>query len=73
MGEMFKNHNSGFLFARPSFIEGMARIFDFGGTLNTYNDSPNGAVADKRALSEDWKSVGNTLRTALAEYRSSIE
>lgn len=73
MGGLFKDHNSDFLFARPSFIGGMARILDFGGTLNMYNESPNEAIADLRALAEDWRAVGNTLRSALAEYRSSIE
>lgn len=27
----------GIIYARPSFLEGMARIFDFGGTLNEYD------------------------------------
>jgi hypothetical protein len=72
MSELFTNHNSDFLFARPSFLGGMARIFDFGGTLKIYNDSPNGAIADEKALRADWKAVGDCLRSALAEYRSSI-
>lgn len=72
MGELFKDHNSDFLFARPSFIGGISKILDFGGTLKIYNESPNERIADIKALSEDWKAVGSALRSALAEYRSSI-
>ena len=71
MTELFEDYCLDFLFARPSFIGGIARTLDFGGTLNAYNDSPSGEIADFRALSEDWKAVGNALRSALAEYRSS--
>ena len=70
MTELFKGHHSDFLFARPSFIGGVARIFDLGGTLKTYNYSLSEEEADLRAISEDWKAVGNTLRRALEEYRT---
>ena len=33
------SYYSSFLFAEPSFLEGMARVVDFGGTLNEYNRS----------------------------------
>ena len=72
MTELFRYHNSDFLFARPSFIGGIARILDLGGTFKVYNDSPLEEGADLKAISEDWKAVGNTLRDALAEYRTSI-
>ena len=35
-----------FLCARPSFVEGMARILDFGGNLDQYNQSITPAQAD---------------------------
>ena len=53
---------SDFLFARPSFIEGMARLFDFGGTLNEYNTV---LMTDETALALDWASVGADLWDAL--------
>lgn len=59
-----------FLFARPSFIEGMARIMDFGNTLNEYNDSPE---PDEIALHLDWLSVGNNLRQAMKIYGTKTE
>jgi hypothetical protein len=46
------------LFARPSFAEGMARIMDFGNTLNEYNRTPD---PDAIALSADWNAVAEDL------------
>ena len=54
------------LFARPSFIEGVARIFDLSGTLSTYNRREAGEQADYLALSSDWYAVGNDMRRAAA-------
>ena len=45
------------LFASPSFVEGVARLVDFGGTLNVYNTSESGNEADFRALSSDVAAV----------------
>lgn len=50
-------------FARPSFLEGMARILDFGGVLNQY-DWPS----DVDALRSDWEMVGRDMRDAIAAY-----
>jgi len=58
-----------FLAARPSFVEGVARIFDFGGTLNEYNQSLTPAQADAlafradiEALRQDVLATGEQLR-----------
>jgi hypothetical protein len=56
---------STFLFARPSFLEGLARAFDFGGTLQEYNLSRTGAEADLRALQADVQAVGEDLKEAV--------
>lgn len=53
---------SSFLFARPSFWEGAARILDFGNTLTEYNQSLAPEQADYFALSADWKAVGRDIR-----------
>lgn len=53
-----------FLFARPSFIEGCARVLDFGDTLNEYNTALSPEQADAIALYLDWLAVGNDLRGA---------
>jgi hypothetical protein len=63
-------NRSYFLFARPGFIGGAARLFDFAGTLNTYNISASGDLADVRAFQEDWKAIGDDMRAALEIYRS---
>lgn len=54
-----------FLFARPSFSSGAARVLDLGGTFDQYNASPTGDEADMRALSNDWVVVGETMREAI--------
>lgn len=53
------------LYARPSLCEGIARIVDLGGTLDLYNESSDGAAADRAALASDWYAVGQDLRKAL--------
>lgn len=73
---MLSNY-TGFLFARPSFLEGIGRLFDIGGTLNEYNTSPTPQEADRIALTADWMSVGDALTSAMAatapEYWARIE
>jgi hypothetical protein len=61
-----------YLFARPSFLTGIARIADPFGTLNTYNTSPSGLLADYRALYSDWATVGDDLRTAIELYKEQV-
>lgn len=55
------------LFARPSFLEGMGRLVDFGNSLNLYNVSDSPEDADWEALLSDWEIVGDDIRRALAE------
>ena len=45
---------SDFLYARPSFLEGMARVMDIGGALNEYNNFLSDEDADFVALWMDW-------------------
>ena len=56
---------SDYLFARPSFVEGIGRMVDVSNSLNTYNYSRNGAEADARAIYQDWKALGHDVRVAL--------
>lgn len=48
---------SSFLFAQPSFLEGIARIFDFSNSLPEYNFSDLVIEADSWAITNDWMSV----------------
>ena len=70
MNELFEGYYSDFLFARPSLIGGVAKLFDFGGTLKMYNESPSERLADLNAASQDWKAIGSALRMALREYQA---
>ncbi len=53
------------LYAQPSFIEGVARVFDFSASLSEFNRSLTGEQADYCALRADWLAVGDDLRRAL--------
>ena len=58
---------STFLMAEPSFVEGVARILDFGNTLTEYNRAPSDEQADAAALEADWKAVAEDLARAFAK------
>jgi hypothetical protein len=60
---------STFLFARPSWWSGAARIFDWAGTLNSYNTFGSPDEADWYALAADWYAVGDDLRASIQEAR----
>ncbi|MDA1349683.1 MAG: hypothetical protein O3A47_12600, partial [Chloroflexi bacterium] len=59
---------SDFLYAQPSFLEGFARILDFGNTLNVYNESETGEDADETALWMDWGMVGSEMAGAAQRF-----
>jgi hypothetical protein len=64
---------STFLFARPSFAEGAARIVDFGDTLREYNTSLTSEQADYLALFADWRQVGMDIQRATLEYSRQVK
>ena len=55
-------------------MSGAARLFDFGGTLNTYyrvlDENPN--EADARAIAADWRIVGGDIAAAIEFFDASI-
>ena len=57
-----------YLFARPSFLEGVGRLFDVAGALNEYNIVPPREVANARALLADWMAVAADFRSAVAQF-----
>lgn len=59
-------HYSDFLFARPSFLEGVARVLDIGATLQEYNAHATPQEADRAAIANDWRAIGADLRQAMA-------
>jgi hypothetical protein len=54
-----------FLFTRPSFLAGVARLLDLGAQIDVYNQSATPSEADARALYSDWRMVGEDLHTAI--------
>ena len=56
------------LFARPSVVEGAARLWDFGATLQQYNESKSEKEADINALNSDWQAVGDDISVAIEKY-----
>jgi hypothetical protein len=61
-------NNSFYLFARPSFCEGVARVLDLGGTLQIYNESKTEEEADLKAIENDWLAVGLDMKEAINKY-----
>lgn len=62
----------GKLYARPSLIEGMSRNMDIFNTLRAYNESPTEAEADITALKNDWRAVGDDLRSSISNYEHKL-
>ena len=61
-----------FLCARPSFLEGVSRLFDFGGTLNEYNRSMTPEQSDYLAVLADWQIIGVDMARALDDERAKL-
>ena len=55
-------------YARPGFFEGMARIMDFGNTMNRYPKYRSATEEDTFALRSDWITVGDDIRAAVREF-----
>lgn len=61
-----------FLFATPSVIEGIGRIFDFAGSLQAYNESSTTEEADTLALYNDFKAVGRDIYEASEKFNKTV-
>ena len=59
-----------YFFVRPTFLSGLASIFDIGGTLDRYNyvrfQTPQ--EADAWAIANDWAVVGQDLAAAMEDF-----
>lgn len=62
MGQSFR---STFLFATPTWQEGVGRLVDFANVLTEYNRTHPPEDPDTRALAQDWLAVGDDLCTAM--------
>ena len=59
--------DTGFLFASPSWLQGVASAMDLGGTLLEYNVSKTPQEADIRAIASDWAITGKDIQKAAEE------
>ncbi len=59
------DEDSGFLFAPPGFIQGLASVLDLGGTLVEYNISRTPQEADMKAIASDWAITGKDIQIAI--------
>jgi hypothetical protein len=57
-----------FLFARPSFVGGMASVLDLGATLVVYNQSETPKEADAKAIKCDWEVTGNDIKNSMDKF-----
>ena len=62
MSEFLKR--TGRLFASPSLIEGMSRVFDILGNQDFYNEDETPGEADAKSIYSDWAAVGDDIATA---------
>ena len=59
---------SDFLFAKPSFISGAARVLDLYGIYDVYNATSTEREADYKALVSDWHMVGQDIFDAITQF-----
>lgn len=71
MGEVLDH--TGFLFANPTFLSGLASVMDISGSLITYNVSPSGAEADQRAIASDWANIGSDILNAASTFGEKVQ
>ena len=59
-----------FLFARPSWLSGFARVLDLFGVFDVYNQSRTPEEADAKAMYADWRIVGQDIMEAVSHFDS---
>lgn len=61
-----------YLFSKPSFLTGIARLIDVFRATNKYNTSNSDQQADYDALYSDWLAIGDDIWKATEKYSESI-
>lgn len=64
---------SDFLFAQPSLVSGVARVFDLWGQYDDYNRSETTHEADAKAIAADWLIVGQDMSDAIQHHDDESE
>ena len=60
---------STFFFAVPTFVTGLARVFDFAGTMTQFNRIVNPYEADRRAIAADFAAIMADLHKVVEHER----
>jgi len=61
-------YKTDFLFSEGSVDLGAGSVLDLTGSYFSYNLSPNGQEADRRALASDWGVIGQELNKAISAW-----
>lgn len=62
---MIVSPRTSFLFAMPSFLEGMSRCLDIFGVYDNYNYCRTPEEADFVAIRNDWAAIGDDMRAVM--------
>jgi hypothetical protein len=68
VAKMSDDYRSTFLFATPTWSEGVGRLMDFGNAMTEFNRTSGAEDPDIRATTQDWLAVGDHIRRALAKF-----
>jgi hypothetical protein len=60
-------------FTRPSFVDGMGRLFDFASIYNNCIPGETNNMADAIDILSDWNYVGQDLKKAIEAYDKANE
>ena len=66
--ETMNRLQTGFLYAHPSFLSGLARVLDLFGVFDSYNRSRSPQEADAKAMYADWRIVGQDIMDAAERF-----
>ena len=69
---MIRKSLSTYLFCVPSFLSGIARIFDLGATFNSYNKSDSPSEDDYKAIYSDWLMIGKDIENSMGKITKII-
>ena len=61
-----------YLVAQPSFLSGMARLFDLFGLFDSYKESRTSEEADAVATYLDWRITGEDIRNGAHKFQQEL-
>ena len=64
-----KKYTSGFLFSTPSFLTGAGTVINLAGNYYNFNYSDSNGDADRLAIEDDFRMIGQDIFTALDLFK----